>query len=310
MHDDELAVGEDLVRRLLSEQLPHLAHLPLRRFASTGTVNAIVRLGDGLYVRLPRVPAWADDLAKELAWLPRLAPALPLRVPEPVAVGAPTDEFPHPWAVFRWLPGAPYAVGSVDEVVAARRLAGFVTALRGVAVPAGAPPGGRRPLAELDEATRDALERSRHLLDTDRALAAWDCALAAPVFDPVVAPRVWLHGDLLPPNVLVDTGRIAAVLDFGSLGVGDPAADTIAAWTMFTRLGRTAYREALGVDDATWERARGYALTQAALIVPYYEHTNPDFSAMARRTVDMVLEDLRDDASSVGNVLSQRDPAR
>ena len=100
------------------------------------------------------------------------------------------------------------------------------------------------------------------------------------------------------------------MLDFGSFGVGDPAADTIAAWTMFTRPGRTAYREALGVDDATWERARGYALTQAALIVPYYEHTNPEFTAMARRTLGMVLEDVRDDASGVGNVLSQRDPAR
>ncbi|MGO4597639.1 aminoglycoside phosphotransferase family protein [Terrabacter sp. 2RAF25] len=306
MHEDELVVDEHLVRRLVAGQLPHLAHLPVRRFASTGTVNAIIRLGDDLYARLPRVAAWADDLVKELEWLPRLAPALPLTVPEPVAVGRPTDAFPHPWAIFRWVPGSPYAVGAVDEVTAARRLAGFVSALREVAVPVQAPAGGRRPLAELDAATRDALERSRHLVDADAALAAWDRARQAPAFDPLESRRVWLHGDLLPPNVLVNGGHLAAVLDFGSLGVGDPAADAIAAWTMFTRAGRTAYREALGVDDATWERARGYALTQAALIVPYYEHSNPDFSAMARRTIAMVLEDARD----VGNVLSQSDSAR
>jgi aminoglycoside phosphotransferase (APT) family kinase protein len=309
MDDDELVVDEDLVRALLREQLPHLAHLPVRRFPSTGTVNAIVRLGDDLYVRLPRVPYWADDLVKELEWLPHLAPSLPLAVPEPVAAGRPSDTFPLAWAVFRWVPGSPYAVGSVDEVRAARSLARFVSALRRVPVPDGAPPGGRAPLAQLDAATRDALERSRHLLDTDAALVAWDRALDAPGFDAEAEHRVWLHGDLLPPNVLVDGGELAAVLDFGSLGAGDPAADTIAAWTMFTRPGRTAYREALGVDDATWERARGYALTQAALIVPYYEHTNPAFSAMARRTVAMVVEDV-EDVEDVGNVLSQRDSAR
>jgi aminoglycoside phosphotransferase (APT) family kinase protein len=303
MHEDEHVVDEHLVRQLLADQLPHLAHLPLRAFASTGTVSAIVRLGDDLYVRLPRVPAWAGDLVKELEWLPRLAPALPLTVPEPVAVGSPSDAFPHPWAVFRWVPGSPYAVGAVDEVRAARDLAAFVGALRAIPAPAGAPHGGRAPLAELDIATRDALERSRHLVDTDAALAAWDRAVQAPTFDTSGSPRVWLHGDLLPPNVLAHGGRLAAVLDFGSVGVGDPAADTIPAWTMFTGAGRTAYRDALGVDEATWERARGYALTQAALIVPYYEHTNPDFSAMARRTIAMVLDDVRD----VGNVLSQGD---
>jgi len=292
MHDDELVVSEDLVRRLLADQLPHLTDLPIRTFASTGTVNAIVRLGEDLYVRLPRVAAWADDLAKELEWLPRLAPSLPLTVPEAVAVGEPTAEFPHVWAVFRWVHGSPYAVGAVEEARAAADLGAFVAALRAAPAPPDAPAGGRRPLAELDAATRDALQRSRHLLDADAALAAWDRALEAPTFSGSAPDRVWLHGDLLPPNVLVRAGHLEAVLDFGSVGVGDPAADTIAAWTMFSGTGRTAYRQALGVDEGTWERARGYALTQAALIVPYYERTNPGFSSMARRTIAHVLDDV------------------
>lgn len=291
MHADELVVSEDLVRRLLADQLPHLAHLPVRPFASTGTVNAIVRLGDDLYVRLPRVAAWAHDLARELEWLPRLAPSLPLTVPEAVAVGEPTSEFPHVWAVFRWVTGSPYAVGAVEEARAAADLGAFVAALRAVPAPPDAPPGGRRPLAEVDASTRDALQRSRHLVDADAALAAWDRAMQAPVLTGSSSDRVWLHGDLLPPNVLVRDGHLEAVLDFGSVGVGDPAADTIAAWTMFSRTGRAAYREALGVDEGTWERARGHALTQAAHIVPYYERTNPGFSAMARRTIEQLLDD-------------------
>jgi aminoglycoside phosphotransferase (APT) family kinase protein len=211
-------------------------------------------------------------------------------VPEPVAVGEPTDEFPFTWAVLRWIEGSPYAVEDVEEISAATAMAGFVHALRAVSPPAEAPHGGRRPLAELDADTRNALQRSGGHIDVPAALAAWKRALDAPVFDGL--PRVWLHGDLLPPNVLVRDAHPVAVLDFGSAGVGDPAADTIAAWTMFGDRGRAAYREALGVDDGTWERARGYALTQAAMIIPYYERTNPAFTAMARRTVANVLADV------------------
>ena len=290
MHDDEVTITDDLVRRLLSAQHPHLAGRPLRRVRSTGTVNAIVRLGDDLYVRLPRVAAWAGDLDKELEWLPHLGPSLSLEVPEPVAVGEPTDEFPSRWAVFRWIDGSPYAVGDVDEASAAAAMGAFVEGLRAVPLAETAPAGGRRPLAEVDTDTRSALRRSGGHIDVEAALAAWDRGMDAPSFDG--ASPVWLHGDLLPPNVLVRDSRLAAVLDFGSVGVGDPAADTIAAWTMFGERGRAAYREALGVDEGTWERARGYALTQAAMIIPYYERTNPAFTAMARTTVANVVADV------------------
>jgi aminoglycoside phosphotransferase (APT) family kinase protein len=153
----------------------------------------------------------------------------------------------------------------------------------------GAPATGRRPLAELDEGTRAAIVEAGDLLDTAAVLAAWDRALAAPVF---TGDPVWIHTDLLRPNLLVHDGRLAAVIDFGAVGVGDPAADVIAAWTVFGAAGRARYREALDVDDATWERSRGYALTQAALIVPYYRETNPAFTASAQRTIGEVLADL------------------
>jgi aminoglycoside phosphotransferase (APT) family kinase protein len=247
------------------------------------------RLGDDLAVRLPRMAPCAGDLDREREWLPRLRGRLTLGVPEPVAYGEPTQEHPLPWAVYRWLDGEQYDDALVpDESTAAADLALFVCELRAGPID-GAPATGRSPLAELDAATRTAIGEAADLLDVAAVTAAWDRARSAPAF---AGERVWIHSDLLRPNVLVRDGRLRAVLDFGAVGVGDPAADVIPAWTVFGPGGRAAYREILDVDDGTWERARGYALTQAVLIVPYYRDSNPPFTASALRTIREVLSDL------------------
>ena len=288
MHDGEVDIDAELVGRLVAAQFPRLAGLPVRAVASTGTVNAIYRLGNSLYARLPRVQEWAQDLDKEWHWLPRLAPHLSLRVPEPVGKGRPAHSYPFSWAIYRWIQGQPYADELVDdESRAAEDLARFVLELRRVDI-VGAPRAGRRPLRELDAVTREAIESARGVIDSDAAAAAWERALAAPEWR---GTPVWIHTDLLRPNVLVSGGRLRAVIDFGSVGVGDPAADGIAAWSVFGPVGRERFRDALDVDDGTWDRARGVALHQAALIIPYYGATNPEFVALARRTVEEVLAD-------------------
>jgi aminoglycoside phosphotransferase (APT) family kinase protein len=288
MHDGEVDIDADLAGRLVAEQFPQLADLPVRAVPSTGTVNAIYRLGDRLCARLPRVRTWARDLDKEWRWLPRLAPRLSLRVPEPVARGRPTDSYPFSWAIYGWIDGQQYADALVDdEGRAAGELAQFVRELRRID-PAGAPRGGRRPLRELDTATRSAIESARGVIDSDAATAAWERALQAPAW---TGAPVWIHCDLLRPNLLVRDGRLCAVIDFGGAGIGDPAADVIAAWSVFGRAGRGVFRAALEVDDGTWNRARGFALHQAALIIPYYGETNPGFVAPAKRTVEEILAD-------------------
>ena len=287
MHEDEVAIDASLVRHLVTSQFPELAFLPVELVQSIGTVNVIYRLGAELCVRLPRVATWAHDLVKELEWLPRLAPRLSLAIPEPVASGRPTDVYPFTWAIYRWIDGAPYGAAE-NERVAAEQLARFVTELRAIEVSDGAPRGGRRPLRELDEVTREAIAASDGVTDAAAAMAAWERALAAPPWD---GAPVWIHADLLRPNMLVRDGRLRAVIDFGGVGVGDPAADVVPAWAMFDQAGRERFRAALGVDDSTWERARGYALHQAALIIPYYATTNPDLVAHAQRTVEQVLSD-------------------
>lgn len=289
MHDDEFDIDADLVAGLVASQFPEFAHLPLRAVRSTGTVNAIYRLGDELSVRMPRVARWAGDLTRELAWLPRLAPRLSLAVPEPLGTGMPTGAYPSPWAVYRWIDGGTYADESIDdERAAASDLAQFVTELRRID-PVGAPPAGRKPLRLLDAVTRSMIDAAGDVIDGEAALAAWEFALEAPAFE---GPSVWIHTDLLRPNLLVADGRLRAVLDWGGAGVGDPAADVIAAWSLFGAAGRAAFRGALDVDDATWNRARGFALHQATLIIPYYRETNPVFVELARRTVREVLADL------------------
>ncbi len=296
LHPDEVDIDVDLVKRLVAARFPEIGDVPIQPVRSTGTVNAIYRLGDRLYARMPRTADWEASLENELAWLPALAPHLPLRIPRPVARGHPGYGYPFTWAVYEWLDGEPYADELVDdEEQAARDLARFVSELRRVEPVAGVPRAGREPLAELDGDTREAIESARDVINSRAALSAWERALEAPAWQGIA---VWIHADLLRPNILVDGGRLCAVIDFGGAGIGDPAADVIAAWSVFGPLGRRVFRRALGVDGATYERARGFALHQAALIIPYYRETNADFVALAKRTVEEILADA--DTHSAG----------
>ena len=289
LHDGEIELDSEAVRRLVASQFPRLAELPVTRVDSTGTVNGIYRLGAELYARLPRMASFANDLERELRLLPRVAAHVSLQVPEAVATGHPAADYPFTWAIYRWIRGQPYADQLVDdESRAAQDLARFVTQLREMDT-SGAPRTGRAPLRELDDSTRAAIEAAGDQIDAAAAAAAWQGALDSPAWE---GSPVWIHTDLLRPNLLVTGGRIGAVLDFGGVGIGDPAADVIAAWSVFGSAGRLAYRAALDVDDSTWDRARGYALHQAALIIPYYRDTNPRFVETARRTIHEVLDDM------------------
>ena len=291
MHPGQVDIDRALVRRLLIDQFPAWAKLPLVPVASTGTVNALFRLGDELVVRLPLVERWAAGVINELEWLPRLGPLLPLAVPEPVAAGEPGEGYPFRWAVYRWLDGEPWALDRVDDPCrAAEALAEFARVLQAVdptGTPRPRPASHGGPLRERDEGVRSALAAAAGMMDTAAIAAAWDRALAVPAWD---RPPVWVHSDLLAGNVLVRDGRLHAVIDWGGAGVGDPAANALAAWSLFTGESRKAYRAALTLDHDTWERGRGWALTRI-MSVPYYAETNPLFVEDARRTLAEALSD-------------------
>ncbi|WP_185449130.1 aminoglycoside phosphotransferase family protein [Kribbella qitaiheensis] len=258
MHADEAEIDEALVLRLVAAQFPQWAGLPVSEIPSSGTVNAMFRLGDSLTVRLPRIKGGVCDIATEWEWLPRFAEVLPVEIPAPVGRGEPGEGYPWIWSVQRWIPGTVPARG--DEVLA-RELASFVRAFRRIDFTGGPLAHRGGPLVEQDFETRDALGKLEGWIDTSVATAAWESALAAaPAFS-----DGWVHGDLMPSNLLVADGRLTAVLDFATAGTGDPACDLIPAWNLLSGSARDAFREALEVDDDAWNRGRGRALSMALI---------------------------------------------
>jgi aminoglycoside phosphotransferase (APT) family kinase protein len=291
MHADEVDTDVALVRRLLAGQFPHWAELSIDPVVSYGTDHDIYRLGDNLAARLPRI-AWATkQAAKEAEWLPKLAPHLPLEIPVPLAMGQPAEGYPFEWSVYEWLPGENANETLADLDQAAVDLAAFVTALRQIdatdAHPR--PPGSRgSPLAELDKHVRRAIAELGDRIDTDAALRSWEESLGSSAWD---GEDVWVHGDLLPGNLLVVDGRLSAIIDFGCLNVGDPACDLQPAWNVFEGDSRTRYRVEVEADDASWLRGRGWALYQAVMALPYYWGTNPGMIRQASHALDQVLAD-------------------
>lgn len=291
MHADEAEIDTGLVRSLVATQFPRWAGLPIRPVTSAGTDNAMYRLGDDLAVRLPRIAGAAASVESEQEWLPRLAPHLPVTVPTPVAEGRPADGYPYPWSVLSWLPGTnPTVTDLADPVGLALDLAAFVATLRRIEAD-GAPRAGRGvPLAERDAPTRAAIGQSHDLVDTAAVTAVWEDALRRP---PWSGPPTWAHADLSPGNVLVRDGRLSAVIDWGgTAGVGDPTVDLIVAWNLLPADVRPLFREALGVDEDTWLRGRGWALSIAIIQLPYYQHTNPVLAANSRHVLAEVLAEL------------------
>jgi len=291
MHIDEVETDAVLVGELIAEQFPQWAGRPISRVPSAGTDNALYRLGDDLIVRLPRIHWAAGQVEKEHYWLPRLRPYLPLALPEPLAIGEPGAGYPYYWSVYRWLTGENLTLEQLaDPVQTAADLAQFILALQKIDTTGGplAAENDLRgvPLRTRDEATRKGIGQLAGIIDVEAATAVWESALEAAEWE---REPVWFHGDMLPGNLLFENGRLQAIIDFGGLGVGDPAPDLMIAWNLFAREGRQAFREALGVDDATWARGRGHALSQAVIFIPYYLETNPVGVGYARRAVEEVL---------------------
>jgi aminoglycoside phosphotransferase (APT) family kinase protein len=285
---DEIGTDVAQVRRLVASQFPELAGRPVTEVGRRGTDHTLYRVGDDLVARLPRIPAAVAQVESDRRWLTRIAPHLPLPVPAPIAVGEPGEGYPWPWTVVPWLAGTNPDPAD-DLTTLAVDLAGFVTAMGRVEpydgrVSSGVTRGA--PLANRAELTRGALAELGDRVDRRALTAAWDEALEA---DPWAGPPVWVHGDLLAGNLLVEGDRLSAVIDFGALGRADPAIELLPAWHLFGARARGAYRQALGVDEATWVRGWGWALSISLHGLAHFWDRRPDWRANDLRVLDLVL---------------------
>ncbi len=290
MHDDEVALPPAQVGRLIEAQFPRWSGLPIARLRSSGTDHAIFRLGPALGIRMPRV-AWAvGTLEREYAWLPVLAGSLPAEVPTPLALGRPGESYPWTWTVFRWVDGAnPVAGWLGDPDGLAADLAAFIAALHAID-PAGAPPTvWSRPLHEEDARVRAALPDLPAPIDIAAVEHAWEVARAAP---PCGERTTWIHGDLAPGNLLVVDDRLHGVIDFGAMGIGDPASDLRPAWNLLPPGSRKGLQERLALDDAQWSRGRGWALLQAVAQIEHFDGRNPVLTANACRVLDEIAAEV------------------
>lgn len=306
-------VGTDvaLVRRLVAAQFPGWAGLEVRPVRASGMDNATYRLGADMTVRLPRFERWVGQVEREHRWLPWLGPQLPLPVSQPLAKGAPGEGYPFPWSVYRWLEGGTADIHDPASIAdfghAARALAGFLAALRRID-PAGGPApewsnafrgvpmGSPDDSIAVEARVRPKIAALEGLVDTDAITAVWESALAAPAWE---GPPVWIHGDLAPGNLLAADGRLSAVIDFGTLAVGDPACDLAVAWTFLPAAARDIFRTELPVDGATWVRGRGWGL---ACCLPTPEQladdADPVQAARFRRVLDEIVADHREDPAA------------
>lgn len=290
---ERVTVDAEQVRRLIGDQFPRWADLPVRPVAKCGWDNVTFHVGDAMVARLPSAAEYALAVDKEQRWLPALAPRLPLPVPVPLAKGHPGADYPFSWSVYQWLHGEPARADRISDLVRfALDLAGFLKALQSVDAADGPQPGKHNwfrgaTLRTYDAQARRALTALDGHIDVDLAREIWKTALDAP-WDRV---DTWFHGDIAPGNLLLDGGELAAVIDFGTCGVGDPSCDLAIAWTLLTADSRQAFRERLTVDEATWARGRGWALWKTLVACAQTVGRVDEEAASARRVLDEICSE-------------------
>lgn len=297
IHAEEIVTDEALARRLIAAQFPHWAALPIARVRANSTDNDMYRLGGDLAVRLPRRAGAVTPMAKEHDWLPKLAPLLPAPTPLPRAQGAPMEDYPYPWSVVNWIDGEP-PPERVNDRAFARDLAMFVRALHAIDASAGPAPGAHNfwrgvPLLLRDANMRERFDWLSDLPDIGAIVLEWRKALLLP---PWRGAPTWIHGDLQRGNLLMRDGRLAGVIDWSALGVGDPAGDLAVAWSLFGPDARDEYRAVMNVDDATWARGRAWALIEGVLALSYYRGKNEVIAQAGRQVIDAVLGARQRDA--------------
>lgn len=289
-------IDKSLVSRLITKQFPKFKDYPISPILPGGWDNRVFRLGKDMLIRMPSAERYVTQVEKEQQWLPKLAPLLPLPIPEPLEMGEPGEEYPWRWSIYRWLEGKTAASGRIiDFNDFATDLAQFLIALQKIDTMGGPIPKPHNfahisGLATYDIQTKRAIYALKDKIDSNVATKLWEEGLDTTWQH----PPVWVHGDVSAGNLLVDKGKLSAVIDFGGLGVGDPACDLVIAWKFFGERSRKTFREILPLDEGTWYRGRAWALWKSLIIAAGFIESNAIETAQTWHTINEVLtEKLR-----------------
>ncbi|MCW8408977.1 aminoglycoside phosphotransferase family protein [Legionella sp. PATHC035] len=286
-------IDVSLVHRLIQSQFPQWSALSIQPVEFSGWDNRTFHLGSEMTVRLPSDGFYALQVEKEQRWLPYLASHLSLPIPTPLAQGEPTEDYPWHWSIYRWIEGQSASIARIDEMNRfAADLAQFLLQLQGINA-RGGPLAGEHSfyrggaLSTYDAETQKAIKILRHQIDSGTLSSIWSKALS----EAWLSAPVWVHGDIAPGNLLVKEGRLCAVIDFGQLAVGDPACDLVIAWTFFKAESREVFRKTLQLDQATWARARGWALWKALIVCARLPGTNPEDIDRSWKVIEELIAD-------------------
>ena len=288
-----MLINVSLVRQLVAGQFPQWVDLPVKLVEIDGHDNRTFHLGHEMSVRMPSAKQYVAHVRIEHEWLPKLGPRLPLPVPIPLGKGVPGLGYPWPWTVNEWIQGENASIERISDLSEfAKDLANFLNTLQSINTTAAPEPGQHNffrggALSVYDSETRECIEALHDVIDVRAATSIWESALEAK-WD---QPPVWIHGDVAEGNLLVDGGRLCAVIDFGQLAAGDPSCDVTIAWTLFSGPSREAFLTELEVDEATWVRGRGWGLWKALLRLRTHRASNLEAAARAKRVIHDILAD-------------------
>jgi len=283
-----LRIDEKLVKKLIKNQFPEYDCLPIRQVEKSGHDNRTFRLGDKTTVRLPSRKEYSPQVEKELFWLPKLKQYLSLPIPTPLAKGQPMSDYPFPWSINQWIEGDVANYKNITDLNQfAADLAKFLKELQAIDASNGPSPGKHNfyrggELSFYHEEVWTALKELKSVLPTDKLNNIWQAALGSKW----TKENVWVHGDIAVGNLLVKSGKLCGIIDFGMLGIGDPSCDYAIAWTFFDKESRKIFFEKMRCDKNTWNRARGWALWKALIT-----YSQKDLEENAKYTISAILEE-------------------
>jgi len=289
LHEGQIKIDDIIVKKLIMEQFPQYKDLPILEYNTTGTVNAIYRLGNDYYVRLPILEIYDKDVLREYNILNYISNKISINIPQIIGIGKPNELYPYNWAIHNWIEGDCYDNNKItyfQDIIS--ELVYFINELHSIDVFENAPKAGRKPLMELNSLTIESLNNSKEEIDYKKAIKIWEILVNTSLWD---NNPVWIHADLLKPNIKIKNNHIIGIIDFGSAGIGDPAFDIIPAWAVFNKECRDIFRDKLNICENTWNRGCAYALHQAALIIPYYRNNNKSFVKNAIETINEIIID-------------------